>query len=105
MLAGRHRQIFPRGNRLSPVGATHHLLNNTNAIELSNVGKITPSNKHIELRNHIVRFLIQSQQVQVKWIHTKSNLADIGTKAMKDLQGYELLRNVLVHPRPGKDSE
>ena len=78
---------------------------NTNAVELANVGKITPSNKHIELRNHIVRFLIQSHQVQVKWIHTKSNLADIGTKAMKDTQGYELLRNVLVHPRPGKDSE
>ena len=78
---------------------------NTNAVELANVGKITPSNKHIELRNHIVRFLIQSQQVQVKWIHTKSNRADIGTKAMKDLQGFELLRNVLVHPRPGKDSE
>ena len=68
------------------------------------MGKITPSNKHIELRNHIIKHLISEGHIRVEWIHTKSNLADIGTKVMKDVQAYELLRNVLVHPRPGKDS-
>ena len=77
---------------------------NNNAVQLAVTGRITPSNKHIEMRGHVLRHLNNTAVIRINWIDTKSNLADIGTKAMRDPAGFELLRDVLVKPRPAVDS-
>jgi hypothetical protein len=79
---------------------------NAEAVELANVGKITQANKHFELRCHELQYLTDKNRpggalLRITWITTKENLADIGTKAMADVDQYELLRECTMTPKPG----
>ena len=103
------RQAVCDRHMLSEIGfpvnePTDIYCDNNNAVQLAVTGRITPSNKHIEMRGHVLRHLNNTAVIRINWIDTKSNLADIGTKAMRDPAGFELLRDILVKPRPAVDS-
>ena len=44
-----------------------------------------------------IRDLMSTENMlDVVWIDTHSNPADIGTKVMKDIQGYKIMRDILL---------
>ena len=82
---------------------------NKEAVEMANSGKVTQSNKHFENRCHQLKFLTDTRRpggpiVNFEWVSTKENPADVGTKAMLDVDQYEMLRDVVVTPKPGTDA-
>jgi hypothetical protein len=82
---------------------------NSEAVDMANTGKVTQNNKHFENRCHELRYLTDEKReggklLDIRWIGTKMNLADIGTKVMPDIEQFEMLRDFLVTPKPGTDA-
>jgi hypothetical protein len=57
---------------------------NKGCVELANTPKMRPRTKHIALKNHHFRSHIATGDIKVKWIDTKSQLADIFTKPLPE---------------------
>jgi len=55
--------------------------------------------KHIDIRHHAIREQIEMGEVQVKWVPTGEQLADIFTKCLPAPQFVELRRRLLYIPR------
>ena len=67
---------------------------NTSAINISNNLVMHAKTKHIAIKYHYVRELVEDKQVKMEYIHTKEQIADIFTKPLpKD--AYEYLRGKL----------
>ena len=67
---------------------------NNGAICLSNDPSFHARAKHIHVRYHYIRELVQDNIIKLKYICTKDNLADIFTKPL-ELQPFTKLRNLL----------
>lgn len=50
--------------------------------------------KHIDIRHHYIRELVESQQLKIDHVSTEHQLADIFTKAL-DNSRFEMLRTAL----------
>ena len=66
---------------------------NEAAKQFSVVGRITQENKHVDIKYMATKQLNDAGIIDVRYCHTSMNLADIGTKAMKDVPQYQLLRS------------
>ncbi len=67
---------------------------NTSAINISKNPVMHAKTKHIAIKYHYVRELVEDKQVKLEYIHTKEQIADIFTKPLpKD--AYEYLRGKL----------
>ena len=67
---------------------------NMSAINISKNPVMHAKTKHIAIKYHYVRELVEDKQVKMEYIHTKEQIADIFTKLLpKD--AYEYLRDKL----------
>ena len=67
---------------------------NTSAINISKNLVMHAKTKHIAIKYHSVRELVEDKQVKMEYIHTKEKIVDIFTKPLpKD--AYEYLRGKL----------
>ena len=67
---------------------------NTSAINISKNPVMHEKTKHIAIKYHYVRELVEEKQVKMEYIHTKEQITDIFTKPLpKD--AYEYLRGKL----------
>ena len=67
---------------------------NTSAINISKNPVMHTKTKHIAIKYHYVRELVQDKEVKMEYVHTKEQIANIFTKALpKD--AYEHLRGKL----------
>uniref|UniRef100_A0A5B7BA83 Retrovirus-related Pol polyprotein from transposon TNT 1-94 n=1 Tax=Davidia involucrata TaxID=16924 RepID=A0A5B7BA83_DAVIN len=71
---------------------------NMSAIAMSKNPVFHSRTKHIELRHHFIRDLVQKGEIQLKFVNTKEQLADIFTKAVasdkfKQFQQYMRITN------------
>jgi len=86
------------------VRATIIYSDNDQAVNLARTGRITPLNKYVDTKQHICVYLHQAGIIDVQWISTKSNLADVGTKSMRDVTGFETLRDAMMYNKPGTET-
>ena len=68
---------------------------NKGCIDLVNVPKIRPRTKHIALKYHHFRSFVRNKKISIQYIETKSQIADIFTKALNDVQ-FAALRSRLI---------
>ena len=62
---------------------------NTSAINISKNPIMHIKTKHISIKYHYVRELVQEKEVRMEYVHTKEQIADIFTKALpKDAHEY-----------------
>ena len=67
---------------------------NTSAINISKNLVMHAKAKHIAIKYHYVRELVEDKQVKMKYIHTKEQIVDIFTKPLPR-DAYEYLRGKL----------
>ena len=68
--------------------------NNTSAINISKNPMMHTKTKHIAIKYHYLRELVQDKEVKMEYVSTKEKIVDIFTKALpKD--GHEYLRGKL----------
>ena len=68
--------------------------NNTSAVNISKNLVMHAKTKHIAIKYHYVRELVEDKEVKMEYIHTKEQIANIFTKPFtKD--AYEYLRSKL----------
>ena len=58
------------------------LCNNQGAIALAKDNKYHARTKHIDLRHHFIREVVEEEKIVVTYIPTGENVADIFTKAL-----------------------
>ena len=62
---------------------------NTNAINISKNAMMHTKTKHIAIRHHYVRELVQDKEVKMEYVNRKEKITDIFTKALpKDAHEY-----------------
>lgn len=74
--------------------ATTILCDNNSAINLSEDPLLHSHVKHVHIKYHFLRERVISRELNVRYIHTKNNVADIFTKALPALQ-FTRLRGLL----------
>lgn len=67
---------------------------NISAINISKNPVQHSKTKHIEIRHHFIRDLVEEKKIKLEYIHTEKQLADIFTKAL-DANRFENLRSSL----------
>ena len=55
--------------------------------------------KHVQRRHFFVRDMVESFELEVPFVRTADNLADILTKPMKDAKQFHKLRKVIMNDR------
>ena len=62
---------------------------NTSAINISNNPVIHTKTKHIAIKYHYLRELVQDKEVRMEYVNTKEQIIDIYTKSLpKDTHGH-----------------
>ena len=51
--------------------------------------------KHIDIRHHFIRQAVKSNEIELKWISTEKQIADLLTKPLARLE-FTNLRNIIV---------
>ena len=67
---------------------------NTSAINISKNPMMHAKTKHIAIKYHFVRELVEDKQVKMEYIHSKEHIADIFTKPLPKYS-FEYLRGKL----------
>ena len=67
---------------------------NISAINISKNPVQHSKTKHIEIRHHFIRNLVEDKKIKIEYIHTEKQLVDIYTKAL-DTSRFENLRSSL----------
>ena len=68
--------------------------NNTSAINLTKNLIQHSRTKHIDIKHHFIRELVQNKEIHMNYVNTKDQLVDIFTKALPREQ-FQNLRNKL----------
>ena len=55
---------------------------NTNAINISKNLVMHSKKKHISIKYHFVRELVQDKEIRLEYVHTKEQISDIFTKPL-----------------------
>ena len=77
-----------------PQGKLTIFCDNTSAISITKNPVLHSKTKHIELRYHFIRDLVEKQVLELSFVPTKTQLADLFTKAL-DTERFQELRNAL----------
>ena len=56
---------------------------NTSAINISKNPVMHSKTKHIAIKYHFVRELVQDKEIRLEYVHTKEQIADIFTKPLR----------------------
>ena len=56
--------------------------NNTSAINISKNLAMHSKTKHISIKYHFVRQLVQDKEIKLEYVHTEEQIADIFTKPL-----------------------
>lgn len=75
-------------------GATTILCDNNSAINLSEDPLLHLRVKHVDMKYHFLRERVASGEIDMQYINTNSNVADIFTKALPASR-FTRLRNIL----------
>jgi hypothetical protein len=79
------------------------LVDNKSAISLSKNPVFHERSKHIDIRYHFIRECVEEGRVDIDYIRTSDQLADVLTKALGRLMFQELRRRIgmseIIHPR------
>ena len=67
---------------------------NTSAINISKNPMMHTNTKHIGIKYHYVRELVQDKEVKMEYVHTKEQIANIFAKALSN-NAHEYLRGKL----------
>ena len=70
--------------------------NNTSAINISKNPIQHSRTKHIDIRHHFIRDLVEDRVVTLDHVHTESQLADIFTKPLGSLRFDSLRKSIGV---------
>ncbi len=101
------RELIPLRRLIKEIGevfgipegdlAIHSVMfeDNTGAISLAKVPRMTPRSKHIALRYHYFREEVQKGNIRIEYISTNLQKADILTKGLGDVK-FKELRELLV---------
>ena len=76
------------------IGCTPILCDNTSAISLSKNPVQHSRTKHIEVRHHFIRDHVASGNLEISFIDTNGQLADIFTKALPEERFTSLRREL-----------
>ena len=68
---------------------------NQAAIAMSNNDVNHSRSKHIDIKYHFIREVLNTRQVELLWVSTKDQQADINTKVL-DGCGYKRLRDKIM---------
>ncbi len=69
---------------------------NQAAIQISNNDTLHDRSKHIDIKHHYIRKIIKSNLLELKWIPTNEQQADIFTKSLGHIQ-FKNLTNKLIN--------
>ena len=58
---------------------------------------MTHGNRHINMKYHSMRWTREQGVVEYKHVGTKDNVADIGTKIMKDIPDFKRFAKILCY--------
>jgi len=78
-------------------GPTVLYVDNSGAVELSKHHKSCHRSRHVLRRYFKVRELVAEGLIEVRWVDTKSNLADLLSKGTIEPEQYESLRTETMH--------
>jgi hypothetical protein len=78
------------------VGPTKIYCDNDAAVQFATEMRITQENKHVDIKYMGTKMLQDRGIIDIQYKSTYANMADIGTKAMKDIGQFELLRDHIV---------
>ena len=70
------------------------LCDNTSAINLAKNLIQHSRSKHIDIKHHFIRYHVQKGDIELSFVNTKDQIADIFTKALADDQFY-YIKNLL----------
>jgi hypothetical protein len=68
---------------------------NQAAIAMSNNDVNHSRSKHIDIKYHFIREVLNNKQVELNWVNTKDQQADINTKALDGI-GFKRLRDIIM---------
>jgi hypothetical protein len=74
---------------------------NTSAINISKNPVMHSKTKHIAIKYHFVRELVQDKEIRLEYVHTKEKIADIFTKTLPKDAFLYLKGNLGVIPLSG----
>ena len=72
-------------------------VDNNCALTLATTGRITPRNRHFDTRWNNLKWGNDTGVIKSVYTGTKTNLADLGTKAHQDVQQFRVLRDCMMH--------
>jgi hypothetical protein len=72
---------------------------NQAAIQIATNDTLHSRSKHIDIRYHFIREIVRRKEVELKWINTADQEADINTKGLV-MSTYKRLRNRIMSQNP-----
>ncbi|PKU78591.1 Retrovirus-related Pol polyprotein from transposon TNT 1-94 [Dendrobium catenatum] len=70
------------------------MVDNKSAIAMSKNPVYHGRSKHIDTRYHFIRSYIEKKQIEVEYIRTEEQLADIFTKSLGRVKFIEMIKNI-----------
>ena len=70
---------------------------NDGAVLFGTKCRITQLNKHIDIKYMVIKWLKEQGVIDPRWIPSKCNIADIGTKIIQCVALFQLLRDSMLH--------
>ena len=82
------------GGLLYCIGLFNSLFDNTNAINISKTPVQHSRTKHIDIRHHFIRKLVENKTIALEYVETEKQLVNIFNRAL-DFVKFDSLRTIL----------
>jgi len=74
------------------------LIDNKSAIDLAHNPEFHARAKHIDIRHHFLRYNIEDKTIEINWIPTDDNIADVFTKALSRVKHQKFVQELGMSP-------
>ena len=78
-----------------PQGAVKVFVDNKSAIQLAKFPMLRPRSKHIGMRHHWIREVVQNKRGELIYIPTHENISDMFTKILGRVKMAKLLKGLM----------
>ena len=85
---------------MQPIGLTTMKTDSQSALAMCNKDNMHNRTKHIDVRHHFVRDQMKKGTMELKWVSTTHQLADILTKPLNKVK-FKQMRDRIIHWREG----